>query len=674
MPYFNIPERRVGSASVRVSPEDMGAGIAVAGVSQQVGQNISKGLGYLKEKQNKIDALNQSITASKFKSGLSADISSLEAEYNKRGGDPSGFADEADTQIEEKFEALKESVAPSQRLELEAKLLPYIEKQKAFARSVEANLSSIYTVGQATENLDVVQNQILKGEMDVDDALDIVEDATAAIRELDPKAAATYRSSGLDSVLSSEFQRVAQQYGADVAIDQYENTDKFDEMDPAVAQRLIASAKSTGKSEVREALSFARQQVVQGNAAPAELAKASETAKNLGLTAEAEEAEKLLMVSEDSYAYGQMSLPNRAKAREALEAKAKTDGLTEEEALRLSAYQSHDVYASRMMKDDQWKYARTMSPEIAEMDEFPVRPDETQDIAKSVSSRQADRQKVEDRYGTRPPFYTNEELTLIKSEYDSRSTKDKAAYLQYLATVTPPQEFGPTAALLNEKDERLAGDFAMSRVRPDLVARSLAFRDAPIDIPAKSEWEGEMLKYSSAGATANVTNNIMAYAQDLYKYHKSMSPSLTKNEAMKLAIDEAGGPTVDMKNGTTSVSFINTQGQYIPAKDMILALDNMELEDLKKVDIRKSDGSRLNTTPMFNGRALDIRTVREWAQVVPKNSTQFFLRKKGTQESFYNASGEPLVLDMSQLSAIVGSRLAAKFATRGTRKQRELSQ
>lgn len=648
MPYFNIPERRVGSASVRVSPEDMGAGIAVAGVSQQVGQNISKGLGYLKEKQNKIDALNQSITASKFKSDLSAGISSLETEYNKRGGDPSGFADEADTQIDEKFEALKESVAPSQRLELEAKLLPYIEKQKALARSVEANLSSIYTVGQATENLDVVQNQILKGEMDVNDARDIVKDTTAVIRELDPKAAATYQSSAVDSVLSAEFQRVAQQYGADVAIDQYENTDKFDEMDPAIAQRLIGSVKSKGKVEVNRTLSFVKRALSMGAVPASDLSYEAAKAEKLGLHDEASELRVMAANKNKLIEFGRA--PIQDKERMVRQAQSDMQKYaTEESVLYASMVTSSYRDSLNAIKDDAYFYYESNGtiPSTQDLD-F----NNLEGFSEVLDERRAAQDQVLLHEGdSMLPLLKPHEVENLVSIFKTSPALQKADFMQAIATAAGWESFSEVAAQVAPKDRETARIMALAATKKNVAMEIIQGQGRQVDMPSNDKFIEELHRgnYVNSGLPPSVQKDAIESTKMLYAARFDGQEG-DKTEVIQDAMRDVIGEPVELPNGSYMLPPIHSDGTPVEPRELRNAFRNFNAETW---------ASTIGELPQDStGLQLSIEDIKDQVQFVPHGPDGYFmvLKYQGTKGfPLQKSDGDILRIKHDQLIDLINS-------------------
>jgi hypothetical protein len=650
MPRFNIPDQRVTLQPAQADAQAFGAGVGQA--MQSIGEGIGSIAKVVKEKRDRNDRLQLGIDMTEAVSQLESDNEALKEDHP----DGAGYSDAVFNNWDEKTRKFLDEVDPSYRLEAESKLADMRARLAPSVRKTQAALVANNVKVRVAEQIDRSSNAILRtGNYDLEIAkLNMVIDGLPE----DQKQAV--RQDVQDKLLEAKFKHSIQAYGYQKTLKDYENR-VYDDMPSDVAESALRSAKIEQTSKLKSLLSSSVSQVARGQQVLDDLYSAADEARAMGEPELAEKLTNVAKVEDISYSAVTESSTQRSDRLKELSGKSRGAGLTDQESLEYQAVANVEKeFQSAKANGELWDWFTSTGYIPQDLPSLQLLPIEGKKIdmesfKDSVNVRQEYRRNIMIDHGVDPGLLSNQEIASIQGALKGAGPEFYADYLHMITTGFGPDNLASVVSQIAPKDDRLQGLMAISLHDPETVAKIKAGWETPANIPNDSEIIQKMqaLGYHTSGMDSESLNQLLMHTKGLLS---SMSRdgktdiNSRVDEALKILVPEP----YRAPNGTTAVPLRRSTGEVIPAKDQQRALRKISAEDFKRLGIK---------LPQSMGRNIEIEDMMEYAQLVPLDDYNFLIRKRGTQEFFYNEDG-PIEINMEKLIDSTSTEKAVPFQIR----------
>lgn len=653
MVSINIPERRVLPQSRQATHQAFGSGVSES--LYNLGSSAKRASEQFQAIRDKQDRL-------KLESQLNDSLLELDRIQTESQSDhPDGqgleesFISRSDEFISKSLEAVPSRLRDEAARKLEAIKTRYILQTRNTQIALKGNAISTKIVDQ----IDQYSNQVSRG-ADYRNRLARVQETAEALRALNPKAADKLIEQATDSILAAEFQNSLDTKGYELTAKRME-AGEFDDLNPETARILASRAAGKVSNDLNQQISTARNSIRMGHYV-GDLSGSINIAESLGKPDKAKQLRDLQAVGDAAYSFARKPLDQQTSEIERLQTKGFAEGLSELEQNQLQAYEVHLRNKASMLKSDPYQYYQNVGQIPTDMQEIPVLPVggsiDPASVQAAIEERKAYQEQVVIQDNFKLPLLTNEEVAGIKAAFTDASPNFFADYANQLSRAFGQENLQELTNNVAPKDKDLAGYLALSYNDKDLLKRILKGKDSPVKVPSDEKWQEKFsqLQYTRTGMTSGVMSEVVKNAQYLSKEIKQESPDIDDETLMERALNEIAPSPIKLNNGTFSSQFTDQNGNLIDPKSISKTIKLMTTDDFESLGY---------DLPYFNGQPIAIENIRDWVQIVPVGTSDFIMKKAGTDDVFVDDFGSPIRINMEALTTQVMGRSLRYKARRG---------
>ena len=644
MARFEIPEQQVLPQSRQANPNTFGAGVASAlynlgGTLSQVSKDVQA-----KRKKQDLLELETKINESVL------ELDRIETESRADHPDGSGLEETFTQRSSDLIQQTLEGVPSSVRAEAESKLNTLQTRYILRSRKDQISLKSNAISSQIISQVDEYSNQVSRG-ADYITRLDRIKATSETLRDINPQAADRLLESATDSILAAEFQNSLDTKGYEITAQRIDSGE-FDDMNPETMRVLANRAAGKVSNDLSERIQSAKTAIRMGHYV-GDLSSSINIAESLGKPKQADELRRLQEVGDSAYDFARLPFDEQKSQIDALQERGFSQGLSQNEQGELQAYSVHLNNKESMLKSDPYAYYETIGQIPVDMQEIPVLPVgggiDVEGVQSALEERKAYQEQIIIRDNVQLPLLTNEEVAGIKAAFKNSSPTFFSDYANQLSRAFGRENLQELAKNVAPKDKDLAGYLALSYDNKDLLERILRGKDSPSKIPDNEKWQEKFaeMQYTRTGMTADVMSQVVKNAQYLSKDIKNNAPDIDDDSLMEQALNEIAPSPIKLNNGTFSAQFTDSNGNLIDPVDIEKALKLMTDEDFEALGY---------DSPYFDSQPIPVKNIINWVQVVPIGTSDFIMKKAGTDEFFLDDFGSPIRINMEALTTQVKFR------------------
>jgi hypothetical protein len=299
------------------------------------------------------------------------------------------------------------------------------------------------------------------------------------------------------------------------------------------------------------------------------------------------------------------------------------------------------VKNAELRQSKPWKWVQT-TPTVPQ----PPQLDMQQDPINSFIQRDIYLDNMQTTQGIELPFMQPQEVDALQELLTIGNARQNVETMSTLASYIPDERFTEVTNQLFQKQPSLGVAFGLANEDQNIseeIVRGQKFLDNnAVKMPPKGNFDMAFFeKINKAIPDPDLRRKAIeatraAYASETFR--QGDETGVMDSEMLQGAMDRIIGPVVGY-NDLSTLSFRNTNGEYVDAEQFEDSIDNLTVKDIETV---QGDLPR-----MFDGSPLNMRDIREYGEFVAVGDGRYLI--KTFDEYAVDSKGQPFELRLSDV-------------------------